>query len=392
MRAAERNRRRARRGRSGFTLLELMVALALGTLVIGTVYTLGGASSRAFQTQQRISQLQLSTRLAIDRVRRDVAAAGYGGMPDSQLARSCGGPAFPTQLVALEVFDPDLEGATAIARMPGGSLAAVETDRIRIIGNLVTSDSYLIANTGDAGANSILLQGSWHGFRRSFATEVTATGTTIDTDLFAQVFPIGRLVHIQHPLGYQFVTRITGSSVDSAGRSPRLGVSPPLPPAAGQCNFALCVGCIISPLVGVDYVIAAAPAGFERDVQVTGANTVLLRREIDPETGAMVSERVVLEYAVELSAEVAVDRAAVGAPPNIQWQGDVAVTRGVLSARIRAVRISLSARTPEIDPGFGGPMRTTAGTLTGFRPFIDRDGFSRVRTSMADIMLPNLSL
>lgn len=380
---------RRRRRRQGFTLLELMIALAIGTLVVGTVYTLGGASARAFQEQQRISQLQLATRLAMDRVRRDVALAGFGGTPDSQVERTCGGTAFPSRLIGLSVFDADPTGASAIAAMPGGSLAGTETDRIRILGNLVTADSYLIANTGDASATSILLQSNWQGFRRSFASD--ATGMTFDTALFAEVFPVGRLVHIEHPRGYHFVTRVTSATVDSAGRSPRIGVSPPLP-AADECNFALCVGCMINPLVGVDYLIAPAPVGFApRDVQVTGANTVLLRREVDPVSGAMVSERVVLEYAVELSALLAIDRAVAGAAPDIQWQTSPASGAIANPARIRAARISLSARSQEIDPAFAGPLRTTSGVLTAFTPFTDRIGASRVRTSMAEIMLPNLA-
>ena len=383
-------RARTRRRAEGFTLLELMVALAIGTLVVATMYTLGGASARSFQEQQRITQLQLATRLAIDRVRRDVALAGFGGTPDSQRERTCGGIAFPTRLIGLQVFDADAEGVTALGTMPGATRASpLQTDRIRVLGNLLTSDSYLIANTGNAAATSILLQSNWQGFRRSFAAD--ATGATFDTALFAEIFATGRLLHIQHPRGYHFVTQVVSATLDSAGRSPSISISPPLP-TADECNFALCVGCTIDPLIAVDYLIAPAPAAFApRDPEVTGANTVLLRREVDPVTGATLNQRVVLEYAVELSAVLAIDTAAVGGAPNLQWQASGAAI--ALPARIRAARISVSARTPEIDAAFEGPIRTTSGVLTAFTPFLaaDRVGMSRVRTSMAEIMLPNLA-
>jgi prepilin-type N-terminal cleavage/methylation domain-containing protein len=390
----KRARRRARQ--QGFTLLELMVALAIGTLVVGTVYTLGGASSRAFQEQQRISQLQLATRLAIDRIRRDVALAGFGGLPDSNQARTAGGTPFPGRIIGLQVFNNDLEGHNAVYAMTGASAAGtLDTDRIRIIGNLVTADSYRIQNTAGASGNAILLQNDWQSFRRSFATD--GTGTTFDTDLFAEVFAVGSYVHILHPQGYHFVTQITTASLDSSGRTPRLGISPPLP-SSGQGSFALCVGCTISPLLAVDYLIAPAPVAFQpRDVEVTGANTVLLRRVVDPFTNAVISQQVVLEYAVELSASVAVNMSAPGSAPNIQWLARGAPIPGGLPGRIRGARVTLSARTQEVDTAFEGPVRgppsvgAPAGPLTGFQPFTDRIGMSRVRTSMAEIMLPNFA-
>jgi prepilin-type N-terminal cleavage/methylation domain-containing protein len=85
-----RRSRRRRARRAGFSLIELMVALTLGMIVIASVYTIGGASSWHFQEQQRIGQLQLATRMALERVRRDVQRAGFQGTPDSNLERTCG--------------------------------------------------------------------------------------------------------------------------------------------------------------------------------------------------------------------------------------------------------------------------------------------------------------
>ena len=61
---------RARSRRAGFTLIEMMVALAAGGLVIAAVFTLGGASARHFQEQQRVGVTQRSVRMAMERLRR----------------------------------------------------------------------------------------------------------------------------------------------------------------------------------------------------------------------------------------------------------------------------------------------------------------------------------
>ena len=82
--------RRVQPTRAGFTLVELMVGLSLGALVIASVYTIGVSSARHFQEQQRVSQLQLATRIALDRIRRDVSLAGFGGSPDSAAENPCG--------------------------------------------------------------------------------------------------------------------------------------------------------------------------------------------------------------------------------------------------------------------------------------------------------------
>ena len=295
--------------------------------------------------------------------------------------------------MALEVFDADPGGAAAIATMPGAALTAPQTDRLRILGNLATSDTYLVENTGSASANSILLQTSWQGFRRSFAAD--ATGTTFDTALFSEVFATGRLLHIEHPRGFHFVTTIVSASLDSSGRTATVSISPPLP-GLDECNFALCTGCLATPLVQAEYALAPAPTALvPRDVEVTGANTVLVRREVPGATGTGViagSERVVLEYAVDFDVTVAVDTAGIGAPPVITWLASGAAV--AQPARIRAARVSIAGRTQEIDPEFPVPWtgtRTASDPLSAFTPFSDRPGVARVRQSVAEILLPNVA-
>jgi prepilin-type N-terminal cleavage/methylation domain-containing protein len=387
---------RSRRRRAGFTLLELMVALAIGTLVVATMYTLSGTSAHAFQTQQRISQLQLQTRLALERVRRDVAATGFGGTPDSQRERSCFTRGIAQQLLAVHLDRSDPVATAAIASMPGGPAAGTTPDRLRLMGNFATSDTYLIANTGSASGNSILLQSTWQAFRRSFASD--PLGTTVDTALFQSVFQAGRVLHIIHPRGYHFFTVVQGSSVDSAGRTPSITINPPLP-AVDECNFALCVGCQVSPLMTVEYGIDTAdniaPALVPRDPGVTGTNTVLYRRELDPTNNTPIAgqTRVVLEWAVDFDVHVIRDTngGVAGGVPTLTVPEDALLDAN--AHQVRALQISLAARTPDTDPSF--PWVAPSGTnpaLTRFRVFTDRPGAARVRTAMAEFVLENLAI
>ena len=72
-----------RRRQAGFTLLEMMAALVAGLIAIGSIYTLSSASSKHFHEQQRISQTQMSLRMAMSRLTSDIARAGFGGTPNS---------------------------------------------------------------------------------------------------------------------------------------------------------------------------------------------------------------------------------------------------------------------------------------------------------------------
>ena len=387
---------RSRKRRAGFTLLELMVALAIGALVVATMYTLSGASARSFQTQQRISQLQLQTRLTLERIRRDVASTGFGGTPDSQAERTCGsaGIATTSRLLGVDLQDNSL--ASALSGIAGASRAAVQADRLRLMGNFVTSDNYLIANTGGASGSSILLQSNWQGFRRTFASN--PLGTQVDPVMFQSVFAPGRILHITHPRGFHFFTQITGSSVDASGTTPSITISPPLP-ALDECNFALCVGCRVSPQMMIEYNIAdaatIAPGLVPNDMTVTGPNTVLYRRELNPQTGNvdpnLPTARTILEFAIHFNIQTIYDQSARGGIINLS--APVATFPLASTSRLRALQVDIAARTPDTDPSFPFPYpatRAAADPLNSILVFGDgRPGSARVRRAMAEFVLDN---
>ncbi len=61
-----------RRDQRGFTLAELLIAMAVFTLIIGSVVTLLGKSQTIFRTEQGVSEMDQNARLLMDFLTRDI--------------------------------------------------------------------------------------------------------------------------------------------------------------------------------------------------------------------------------------------------------------------------------------------------------------------------------
>ncbi|MBF0498139.1 MAG: prepilin-type N-terminal cleavage/methylation domain-containing protein [Deltaproteobacteria bacterium] len=71
--------RLARHGKQrGFTLIELMVALALSGIVTGGIYTVYITQTRNFAAQEQEVEIHQNARFALDMLAKDVRMAGYG--------------------------------------------------------------------------------------------------------------------------------------------------------------------------------------------------------------------------------------------------------------------------------------------------------------------------
>jgi len=61
----------------GFSLVEIMVAMALGLVLLGGTITIYSSSKNSYRLQENIAGLQENARFAIHALRRDVEVAGY---------------------------------------------------------------------------------------------------------------------------------------------------------------------------------------------------------------------------------------------------------------------------------------------------------------------------
>ncbi|UJR84327.1 PilW family protein [Sandaracinus amylolyticus] len=385
-------RRRSSR-RAGFTLVEMMVAMTIGALVIASVYTIGGSAARDFQEQQRVTQLQLSTRLALDRVRRDVERAGLHGTPDSMSERTCVTPA--RRVLAVQVTNEDTGSRAALdAHAAAADNTTTQADLLQLVGNFATSDAYLVRSFDSSGGTAFL-QTSWQGFRRSFSTD--STGTAIDTTIFQDVFRAGRMLHIQTVQGNHFFVRVQSATV--SGNSASVSFTPALG-VGGTCVVGLGEGALLAPLSEVQYALQAnaldlpTPTSSAGDA-VTGPNVSLVRRELNMVGGAVIETRSVLEWAMYFDVDAIFDDTPVGTAPDARrarlYEDEAAETEmGSRASRARALVVTIGARSRDQDPQFPWAAPTAGIPPVRFRVFSDRVGAARVRTATAEIGLPNL--
>jgi type IV pilus assembly protein PilW len=64
-------------GKGGFSLVELMIAMAVGLVVLAGVYTVFVLQNKTFSTQEDVVEMQQSVRAGIDIMAREIGMAGY---------------------------------------------------------------------------------------------------------------------------------------------------------------------------------------------------------------------------------------------------------------------------------------------------------------------------
>src|SRR4051794_997000 len=68
---------KARRHQAGFTLIELMIALGIGSFAVAVMYSMFVATSRATMSEQGNVAIQDNGRVAMDFLLRDIRNAGF---------------------------------------------------------------------------------------------------------------------------------------------------------------------------------------------------------------------------------------------------------------------------------------------------------------------------
>lgn len=63
----------------GITLIELLVALVMGAIVVGAIYRVFVAQTKAYTIQDQVVEVQQSIRSAMEIILRDLRMAGYDG-------------------------------------------------------------------------------------------------------------------------------------------------------------------------------------------------------------------------------------------------------------------------------------------------------------------------
>lgn len=390
-----------KRRNQGFTLLEIMFSLVAGLIAISVVYSLNNGTTRVLTEQNRVATTQTALRLAMEQIRADIERAGFLASPNSAVETTCGTAPFTVQ--AVRFTDDEFT-----ANVPNAASHSVQADGLQLMGNYVTSGSYLISTISQSNGSAVELQTSWQSFRRDF-TKVSGAGVDVDDDWFARAFPEGRMLHVETNDHHHIYTRVSSATSGGTTDEPtaNLGVNPSISPG-GLCVVGLADGATISPINRIEYAVLN-PVGntdlaalvrlrsAEDDAAraaIEGIPSVLVRRELDS-TGAVVanSTRVVLEFAVEFDLRFDLDTSS--GPDTAPTISVDQANYGIAPQRVRAIRVTLSARTPDAEPNLAWIARANGAPLTRYyaRTTTPAAGLpsSRVRTLTSTIFVPNVA-
>lgn len=201
-----------RRYNTGFTMIELMVSIAIGlflSAVIGGVYV---SSKDSFNYQDAMSRLQENARFAMERMARDVRMAGYNGCGDlSKVANTVNNGSsswwlnFTTPVMGYDAL------SSSQTQFPG---AIAGTDAIVLLG--VASDNELSVISHNPVAATI--QTTQHSIQPGAILVITDCS---QTSIFQMSGPTNTNANATN------VNHATGNSVSPGNCNKQLGASCP---------------------------------------------------------------------------------------------------------------------------------------------------------------------
>jgi prepilin-type N-terminal cleavage/methylation domain-containing protein len=271
------------RKQSGFTLIELMVAMVISLLAVSSIYSLGAAMSKQFYEEQRVATSQGTSRVAIMELRRDISRAGLFGSPNGTLEPTCDAapPSLPrltggTGPLGAFQYYPDYDLTTTLD--PQGQNPGVSADRLRVLTSLYLTDQLLLDSASTTG-DVVVIQSGNQAYRRTFAWGQAAGDFTSGSEPSylngqlgwdaawesqaaswngvsqkgARAFQTGSLLHISTPEGRHFFRSVfgrTGNTQDEV----RITINPALP-IGTACLPGAAEGSTVAPLQWVEYAV-----------------------------------------------------------------------------------------------------------------------------------------
>jgi len=407
---------------AGFTLVELMVAIAGGLAVSVVVFALARDGNRFYKNESGVADATLAATIGFERLRNDIARAGFLSTPNI-------------------LRDPLFCGkVSTIASWPDSEVKLLKTLASLRVTNHENVHYTEKSSTGPIQPQSILLSGAYDSVERFPAVDVKAatSGTgyvvTLQTDigalarmqygalpnntektaLLARLFPPNRALRLVSDTGrYQF-GKIVEAKADASGATITLGANPPLVLPGGAANPCTVRGTatVVNVVNFIQYRLDDTHSYAENYTALFPSTAVvkwdtgrheLVREELSV-TGAVLSTEIVAEYAVDLRFGVTMVRNAPATGPATQLEtfpvgvADVNTLLGTITnsttqrpqhARAMRVRMAVRARNPDryANVAAGGSVaaglyRIYLGTEAG------RDYYARVRTLQSDVLIP----
>jgi hypothetical protein len=399
--------RRSGRAR-GFTLVELMVAMVGGMFVSFAVFTLAKHSSAFSLRQARIADATLQNVVGFERLKADIARAGFLSTPnlvnDPNICGDRAAPGFPAWLGRLaSVF---IEDVPPLQRSSEMTVNGIIPSRIVLSGSYASADEFVARSIIGGVAPTVFLAPNSLGMANINYATSDATG-------LGQVFGTGRALRIVDDAGktqFAVIAGVTGG----ANPTIQLDAAPALELRADsglRCGIRGHGKNVVNVVNIVRYDVrnlndASLPEFshmFRGGPAYEATRRELIREELDV-TGTPIDGtlELIAEYAVDLGFSILV--APDTASALVRFSGDdVANYAGDptgLGANagpqlIRAVHAWLSVRSQEADRLAGIDPLVTAGPGPNLLRIsvhpTDRElpPFARVRTLQSTIPLNN---
>jgi prepilin-type N-terminal cleavage/methylation domain-containing protein len=420
-----RTNRRAQRGaRSGFTLIELMVALTAGLFFSVVVFMFMRDASRYFQRETRLADATMSTVVAFERLKADITRAGYLASPLLvKDPKRCPKPPAALATGGWPSFLPLSQmGALYIARGAGGATLGapgqalltangLTPDRIRMYGNYQTAEQFPVEGIGDGlGATVTVQLRAQSGALRRLGYNPAAP----DVTLLTNAFPTGRALRVVSPEGEEQYSIILNVVADGVG-NPLITLDQANLRLLYKESFAICgirgggAGYLVNTVNIIEYnlndtLVATDPNYQDLRLGNAGepwARIDLVRSELDPRNGNVIANtsELIAEYAVDLRFGVTAVTNRVTGVMGTFAPGDGGmdpyVTQGAILGSnngphyIRGVRAQLSVRTraPDRDANVPAALLPAGGLYRVMLP--PNNDFARVRTLSTTIAIRN---
>lgn len=399
----------------GFTLVELMVAIAAGALVATAAVLLSKNAVRLFQEESRMSYAQVAVANGMSRLGLDLEHAGRNTTKNPRTdTRLCylGTADWPVGMRRLAPVH--IEALADLTQNAGND---IRNERITIAGDMDSGDNWVMNSTlPGATGTTIVLQPQSRSIRRLSA--LMQNGSIAPR--LQEIFRAGRILHIEGPTSDYFgrikAFATTGvANIDTISvvleTTPTVPMQPQsvLPcaikgfgsgyPVHVVSRIRYEVRSVINNAAFADYVLPLNP--------VTGddSRTELMRTELAPDDTVMAgTEELITEFAVGMRFGLTalavtsqpdnpiLERFPITDPtPNTQvyavaGPADDAASRPE-SIRAVQVRLSTRSRAPDRPSSIvgqpGKPYRFLIGTAKG------SDRYARVRTLEREFSLIN---
>lgn len=203
----------------GVTLIELMIVLVIGAVILGAVYATFIAQQRSFTTQDHVTEMNSTSKIALDKIVNDIRDAGFG-VPDNVVSvervPGCAGINGSVQKINVKDNTSSEDEITLLGgyRQAGNLSTPVSTGAVQITLKNYDGDTL---NTNDKSYISI------GGLSFALVTEISGSRVTLNTATpVDRPYPAGIPVYLIENVKYRVVSgqlqRVARPDLSSDGK------------------------------------------------------------------------------------------------------------------------------------------------------------------------------